>query len=84
MKRFIAILLLCLVVGTSVAAQTPRQNARAEIGSTRIAIATAIRLLQWRFGILPTGDLLIPPFPGPTSDLLIPRIPRSSTTNSCK
>lgn len=78
MKRFIAILLLCLVIGTPMVAAV-REHPRAEIGSTRIVIATAIRLLQWQFGILPTSDGLTPPIPAPNSDGLFPPIPRPAS-----
>jgi hypothetical protein len=88
MKRFIAIFLACLVVSSSMVAATTtgQQHARIEIGSTRIVIATAIRLLQWRFGIVPTSDGLIPPNPRPTSDGLIPPNPRPDgrATTCCK
>jgi len=67
MRRFFAII-LCLVVSASVLAATPHQKP-SEINKAKVVIATAIRLLEWRLGIVPTSDGLTPPFPGPTKPM---------------
>lgn len=64
MKRFFAIV-LCLVVTASAFAATPRQKRRG-INPSAVVIATAVRLLEWRFGVVPASDGLRPPIPAPS------------------
>jgi hypothetical protein len=78
MKRFFAIV-ICLVLCTSASggATVPRQpQTRASASENRnaAAIDRALRAVRFLIGLVPDGDLLIPPIPKP----------EGKTTTCCK